>query len=61
MKLLAVRIEEDVQRRDKVLMRRKSSEEDDFSELETRSEGLELLLHRLDRDLAAPVSQHDPP
>jgi hypothetical protein len=37
-KLLAERVEEDVQRRHKVLVWRKSSQKDDLSEFETRSE-----------------------
>jgi hypothetical protein len=38
----------------------KSSEEYDLSKLETRSERLEILLHRFDRDLKWPVSFHEP-
>jgi hypothetical protein len=59
-KLLTEGVEEDVQSWDKVLMRGKSSEEYDLSKFETRSEGLELLLHRFDRDLTWSVSFHDP-
>lgn len=54
--LLAERIQEDIQGWDKVVMRRKRSEEDDFSELQTRSKGFEVLLHRLYRNLHSNVS-----
>ena len=60
MKLLTEGVEEDVQSWDKVLMRGKSSEEYDLSKFETRSEGLEVLLHCFNRDLTWPVSFHDP-
>lgn len=50
-KASAVRIQEDIQGRHKMGMRGQRAQEDDFSQLQARREGVECLLHSFDGDL----------